>query len=109
MMGGAEHLDEFLRQVKVADVDPRHILATDVGIETNGRSIAEHFEDGTGGIDLGTFDEGWLTQPGLSEDCPNCEGQVATYVHAHTEREIIVLECCICLTRYGPGKMGGRR
>lgn len=71
-----------------------------IGIDTNGHSIEiEDYVNGATEIAIGTFDEGWITQPAESGECPGCDGDNATLVHAHKDRGIILQDCLGCQTR----------
>jgi len=73
------------------------------GIDTNGNSIiVEEYVGDCEDIELGTFHEGWITQPAKSAECPNCNGEQPTLVHGNPERDIILMDCLNCRTRLRP-------
>jgi hypothetical protein len=98
-----------VRERGFSDGRVERLRQCNVGMATNGVSIAEHFEHGTEDIDLGTFDDGWISQPGVGPDCPQCSGDMPCYVHGHRGRNILLLECAGCLTRYDGTKLGGQQ
>lgn len=70
------------------------------GMDTNGNSIepAEYHGDAES-VAIGTFDEGWVTQPAQSSECPGCEGEQPVLVIANMDEETLVHDCLACRTR----------
>jgi len=79
------------------------------GIETTGRSI--NVQDRAGDyadVEPGSFDEGWVAMPGLGRgDCPQCGDDQPVIALGHAEREIVLIDCINCRTRYSLDALGG--
>jgi hypothetical protein len=70
------------------------------GMDTNGNSVViEEHAGGAEDVEIGTFDDGWITQPARSAECPNCDGKQPALVHGNQGAETIVIDCLNCRTR----------
>lgn len=70
------------------------------GIDTNGHSIeVDEYHRGAEAVEIGTFEEGWLTQPAEAAECAGCDGEQPALVHAHSHHETIILDCLNCRDR----------
>lgn len=106
MVDGPEEMMRGLARVEERLKDLPHDGAIGWGIETNGQSIdIEQYEDDSEAVDIGTFDDGWITQPAISGECDHCDGEQPAIVHGHPPRSVIIIDCLGCQTRSMP--LGG--
>ena len=97
--GGAEDLAQWAKAVEQSDTKLKP--ECDLAMDTTGATIpieervGEHAD-----VDVGDFDDGWLVLPAMSRECPNCEGEQPGLVVSNDEREIILIDCIGCRTRY---------
>lgn len=74
-----------------------------MGMDTNGNSVVvEEYVGDCENIELGTFQEGWITQPAQSAECPNCSGEQPALAHGNPDRDLILVDCLNCRTRLRP-------
>ncbi len=97
--GGPEDLVEWAKAVEEADT--KLLPECDLAQDTTGATIpieAHVGEDAD--VDVGGFEEGWICVPGMTKECHTCEGEQPALVLSHAERELILLDCIGCQTRY---------
>lgn len=97
--GDADDLAQWAK--RVAESDTKLNAECDLGIDTTGVTIdIEERVGENADVDVGGFEEGWIAIPAMSAECPNCEGEQPALAVSHNEREIILIDCLGCRTRY---------
>jgi len=93
----------------VQEADGKILPGAGFGMDTTGRSI--NVQDRVGDnadVDPGSFEEGWVATPGHNHgDCPRCADNQPVIALSHKEREIVLIDCINCRTRYSLDALGG--
>ena len=106
--GDASRLVEWAEAVQEADGTIK--AGAGFGVDTTGRTTVIYATAGeiAAEAEPGSFADGWIATPGLSGECDCTDGEEPIVALSHRDREVVLIDCINCGTRYDMDALGDR-